>query len=347
MPKRNEKLSEEQVLILENLVETSDCGQDIKRAQAILMLEEHVSAQMLLKFTGIKTSYAYKLRKRFEKKGLAGILTKKRKPRSRLTKKQQLEILEAIKTSTPRDHEYESAFWNTAILADWIKEKYNVEFKSKSRFYILFKEAKFTYHKPDKQYKNRDPKQIEAWEKEIAPIIEEYMNNPEAILLTEDEMILTTQTTFQKIWLPEGEFPKIDVSNTRKRCCIYGFLNAKTGKEHAFKAVASNADETVRTLTEIEKIYPDGKIVIVWDNGPSHKNEKVKAFLRSRENKFHLIQLPPYAPEKNPQEHVWKAGRANVTHNKFIENIDAATDDFVSYLNNSTFQYKILNLPKL
>lgn len=46
--------------------------------------------------------------------------------------------------------------------------------------------------------------------------------------------------------------------------------------------------------------------------------------------------------ELNPQEHVWKEGRNKVTNNKFIENIDKATDEFVDYLNTTRFNYSLL-----
>ena len=140
-----------------------------------------------------------------------------------------------------------------------------------------------------------------------------------------------------------NEFPKIDISNTRKRRGIYGFLNANTGQEHAFKTERVNSSGTVKSLDEIGKAYPNKKIVILWDNAKWHQSTEVKEFLGATTYKFHLIQLPPYAPELNPQEHVWKAGRANVTHNRFIENIDSATDGFVTYLNNSIFKYKIFS----
>jgi transposase len=339
MPKRKESLSEAMINELRDFVDTNECATDVKRAQAILMLNQNIDEQILIMLTGIDKPYAHKFRKRYEKRGLKGIETKKRKPRSRLTKKQLREIKSMLQNSTPRAYEYDSDFWSTPILADIIKKDYAVEYKSKTSFYLLFKEAKFTYHKPDKQYKNRKQEIIDTWEKETLPIIKDHMQDPDTVVLTEDEMILTTHTTFQKIWLPVGEFPKIDISNTRKRRGIYGFLNAKTGREHAFKTEYLNSEETVKALKEIAKLYLGKKIVIVWDNCSWHKSEEVKEFLLTTIHNFCLINFPPYAPEKNPQEHVWKAGRANTTHNKFIDNIDTATDEFVAYLNNSIFNY--------
>ncbi len=62
------------------------------------------------------------------------------------------------------------------MLTRLIKEQYNVHYKSKTSYYIFFKEAKFTYHKPDKQYKERDQTVIDNWKKTYFHIIKNYSN---------------------------------------------------------------------------------------------------------------------------------------------------------------------------
>ncbi len=55
-----------------------------------------------------------------------------------------------LQNPSPRDFGYSEDYWLTYILARLIKEQYNVHYKSKTFYYIFFKETKFTYHKPDK-----------------------------------------------------------------------------------------------------------------------------------------------------------------------------------------------------
>ncbi len=52
------------------------------------------------------------------------------------------------------------------------------------------------------------------------------------------------------------------------------------------------------------------------------------------------MKKKPYTPELNPQEHVWKTGRYNITHNNLIDNIDKVTGRFIPFLNNTIFDYK-------
>jgi transposase len=154
-------------------------------------------------------------------------------------------------------------------------------------------------------------------------------------------MVLSTQTTFQKIWLKKGEYPKIEVSNTKKNKSIYGFLNLKTGCEHAFIKDWQNMHITVEVLKEIRRLYPEQKILLFWDGAGWHRGSKVREFIES-DGSIEVVYFSPYSPEENSQEHVWKAGRSNITHNKFIPDIEKAANDFVNCLNENIFEYKLL-----
>lgn len=140
-------------------------------------------------------------------------------------------------------------------------------------------------------------------------------------------MVLSSTTTFQKIWLKKGEHPKIEVSNTKKNKSIYGFLNIKTGQEHAFIKDWQNMHITVEVLKEIRALYPDKKIMPFWDGAGWHRGSAVQDFIKE-DGRIEIIYFPPYSPEENPQEHVWKAGRSNVTHNTFIPDIKKSCNPF-------------------
>lgn len=154
-------------------------------------------------------------------------------------------------------------------------------------------------------------------------------------------MHLSTQTTVQKIWLPQGDYPKIEVASKRESRSIYGFLNVKTGQEHAFKTKWQSMYITADILKELRKIYPAQKLFLIWDKAGWHKGSVAQEFIK-QDGDIKTLYFPTDAPEENPQEHVWKNGRSHVTHNLFIKDIDKTTDDFISYLNNTTFSYSLL-----
>lgn len=340
--KKVKRLSIKELSELQEVVRKSKSTIEVKRAQAIMFINDKCNEVTIRIMTGYSKSTASALRKKYQKKGFEGIKARERTPKKLLTKSQLAEIVQAVQETLPNQHDINADFWTTSILALFIKIKYNVVYKSKNSYRLIFKDAHFTYHKPDKQYHDRKQDVIDKWYQETAPLIKKEIEKPDQVVLAGDEMILTTQTTTQKVWLPCGESVRIEASNKRDRRCLYGFLNVKTGQEHAFKTHYTNSEMTVKILKKLLNIYPNQKIVIVWDNAPWHRSRIVRDFLEANPERFHLFAFPPYYPDENPQEHVWKTGRAKITHNVFIEKIDPATDQFVDFLNQTKFKYKFL-----
>ena len=66
-----------------------------------------------------------------------------------------------------------------------------------------------------------------------------------------------------------------------------------------------NAQATISFLDKIEKAYPaKRKIHIFLDNARYYKNQSVKNYLEGSKIQLHF--LPPYSPNLNPIERLWK-----------------------------------------
>lgn len=326
---------------------TESTSREIKQAQAILLIDEGVDAKTAALVTAYAEKHAYKLRARYLRFGKA-VITDKRKPKAKelLTKQQRAEIIQTIRTKRPRElgtYYQNCEYWTTGVLGEYITRTYHAQYKSKTSHYLLFKQARFTYHKPGKVSERRNEQGAQQWRTEATKQIEAAWNDPNTVILTEDEMHLSTQTTVQKIWLPKGEYPNIEVARKREARSIYGFLNVKTGKEHAFKTKWQNMYITADIIPEVRKAYPDKKLLLLWDQAGWHKGKEAQRAIKEDGN-IETMYFPAAAPEENPQEHVWKSGRSHITHNAFIQDIDAATDAFVAYLNTTKFPYSLVGL---
>jgi transposase len=342
--KKQTKLNQKQTDELQVLIEGRDTpGPVVRRAQAVLMVNGETDAFTVKALTGFSRKHSFTLRANYLKAGIETLQDRRRRgPKEMLSIKQRNEVADILRNKKPTDHGYKSLYWTTGILGHFIERRYGVKYKSKTSYYLLFRKAEFTYHKPGRVYEKRDEGEVEKWKGETKPKIEKAMREENTVILTEDEMILSTQTTFQKIWLPKGEYPKIEVSNTRKNRSVYGFLNIKTGREHAFKTERQNMHETVKILKKLRKFYPDRNLLLVWDGAGWHRGSEVQKWIEKDKN-TQTLYFPRYSPEENPQEHVWKKGRSQITHNHFIKDIDKATDEFVKYLNSTKFPYKLLD----
>jgi transposase len=51
------------------------------------------------------------------------------------------------------------------------------------------------------------------------------------------------------------------------------------------------------------------KVALFWDNAGWHKGSVVQEYIK-KDGNITVIHFPTYAPEENPQEHVWKSPRS-------------------------------------
>lgn len=247
--KKAPKLSDHQKTELKELLKDRESNpSESRRCQAILMLNDGIDISIIMEYTLFTRSHIYELRKKYIEKGIASLKSKPKKKKELLTKNQLALIEEALRTKSPKDFGFSSDFWTTSVLAYLIKEQFGVAYKSKTSIYILFKKASLSFHKPGQVYKNRNQKVVDEWMRDTLPLVEEVIKDKDTVVLASDEMILRSQTTFQKIWLPRNEFPKIEVSNKRMRISIYGFLDLRSGKQYAYSAdrCASNGSSSLK-----------------------------------------------------------------------------------------------------
>ena len=73
-------------------------------------------------------------------------------------------------------------------------------------------------------------------------------------------------------------------------------------------------------LRELERVSPvEGRTVIVITDNAKYHHAKLHADWRAaRQGHFGLDFLPPYSPELNPIERVWKRTRRNCLHNVYF-----------------------------
>src|SRR5690606_4859928 len=82
-----------------------------------------------------------------------------------------------------------------------------------------------------------------------------------------------------------------------------------------------NADSTIRFFQKMEGAYPDKrKIHVFCDNAPYYRNNSVQSFLETSKITLHF--LPPYSPNLNPIERLWKWMKERVLYNTYYEDFD-------------------------
>lgn len=308
---------------------------------AVLLLVSHGDIEL----SGYTGDHAKRLKARYLRHGIDAFRDKRTSQRDRvLTVAERTEVIRVLEMRQPKDvlPGCTDEYWSTYWLGQYIHQHFGKRYKSKTSHYLLFREAKLTFHLPGKAYEKADPAVRAAWVKETQPILARYWTELDTVILCEDEMVLTNATTTQRIWLPKGEYPPVlDINTTKKRQSFYGFLNLKTGQQHAFVTDWQNMHITKGVLAKVREMYPAQKLVIFWDNAGWHRGSEVQNWIAQDQN-TETVYFPPYTPDLNPQEHVWKAGRSNVSHNQHITKLEETAEQFRQYLEQTTFAYELL-----
>jgi len=153
-------------------------------------------------------------------------------------------------------------------------------------------------------------------------------------------MNLNQETKTKNVWYRKGEEPVIEAKRKGESTNFYGALNMGTGQCSAMKTEKQNSQTTIDFLKKLLKIYQNRKIFLIWDNAGWHKSKEIRRFLseiNKGETKLELFNFPPYSPEFNPQEHVWKALRQKITHNRLEKDFSVLIKICLKFLKGNDF----------
>jgi len=150
----------------------------------------------------------------------------------------------------------------------------------------------------------------------------------------EDECHFKLTLTIIRAWFLAGTTPQIKSQVDRFKVSVYGAMGCN-GQLIIHSEEIFNADSFKRFLLVIlKKATTDGKkILLVLDNARYHHANKLADFIESIKDRLELFFLPPYSPDINAIEMVWKKTRRGVTHNRYFPTLAKLKKSLFSYWN--------------
>jgi len=137
-------------------------------------------------------------------------------------------------------------------------------------------------------------------------------------LMFQDETRFGRMVRPRRCWAPAPLRPVISNGYERQFVYVYGAVSPLQGELDWRLCREMNAARMGEFLTQVSQAHPTDLIVMVVDGASSHKAKE----LAIPEN-IRLLPLPPYAPELNPQEHVWDELREKEFPNRVFNHLDA------------------------
>lgn len=148
--------------------------------------------------------------------------------------------------------------------------------------------------------------------------------NEEIDLWSLDECHFQQHGTRCRMWVPpEDKDPIILNAPTRKSAALFGAVNIRSGRLITMLTPKFNAETFELFLHKLMRHRKrSGKTVVIIDNAPYHHATALKPLLNKYNNLLKLDYLPPYSPELNPIERVWKFLRRRCTHNQYFDTLE-------------------------
>tara|TARA_B100000579_G_C22711708_1_gene794908 strand:+ start:81 stop:1109 length:1029 start_codon:yes stop_codon:yes gene_type:complete len=213
------------------------------------------------------------------------------------------------------EHLTEVTYSHVQQICRYIDDKWHIKYsvagmnKWLHQHSFSYKKLKGVPHKVDEQLQ--------------AEFVEEYeelkarVSDDEPILFM-DAVHPTQATKLSFGWIRVGENKAIQTTGSRTRLNIIGAIQLGRLSEAITEQYQTINSESVKDfLTQVREQYQTSGIInLILDGAGYHRSKEVKE--RAKELNIELHYLPPYSPNLNPIERLWKVMNELVRNNRYF-----------------------------
>jgi hypothetical protein len=134
----------------------------------------------------------------------------------------------------------------------------------------------------------------------------------------QDEARFGRMVRIRRCWAKRPERPTVCNGYEREFVYVYGAVSPVQGQLDWMLAAQMNTNTMSEFLAQVAVAHRREFIIMVVDGASSHVAKDLVVPKNIR-----LIRLPPYAPELNPQEHVWDELREKEFPNRVYADMDS------------------------
>jgi transposase len=281
------------------------------RTLAIGALQKGMHPEDVANLYDVGRSTVFNWLKQYKKIGPAALVVKIAPGRTpRLTDKQREQVRKLIVGRDPRQLQFDFALWTRQMVRDLIKREFGVDYTLQAIGNILH-DMGLSPQRPLVRAYEQNPELVRRWKDEEYPAIVRAAKAAGGSIFFCDEAGIRTDYHSGTTWAPVGQTPIVRGTGNRKSINMISAISLR-GKIHfSFLAGNLNSELFISYLKMLMHDIP-GPIFLIVDGYPSHKSKETLEFVQSTKGRLNLFFLPPYSPELNPGEWIWK----NIKHDR-------------------------------
>jgi transposase len=215
-----------------------------------------------------------------------------------------------IEGSDPRQYQLEFALWTRELVQQLIWAQFRIRLSVVSVGRLL-RTLGFSPQRPVFRASQQDPERVRRWREQDYPTIRAEAAQAGAVIYFADEAGIRSDYHSGTTWAPVGKTPV--VASTGARHSV-NMISAVTPKGRLRFSVFTGSMTAKVFLEFVRRLLHDepGPVFLIVDGHPVHRSKTVREFIDRTDGRLRLFLLPPYSPELNPDEWVWK----NVKHDR-------------------------------
>ena len=212
-------------------------------------------------------------------------------------------------------HLTQFTFAHTHQIVSYISENFGVKFTVAGLNKWLHRNG-FSYKKP-KGVPHKFDKQKQAEFKEKYEVLKAKKPDDEPIVFM-DAVHPTMATKLSYGWIRKGEDKQVNTTGSRTRLNIIGGIQlGKLAEAVTAQYERINQGAVVDFLVKLKAQHAKAeRIHLILDGAAYHRADSVKE--KANELKIERHYLPPYSPNLNPIERLWKVMNEHVRNNEYF-----------------------------
>jgi len=203
------------------------------------------------------------------------------------------------------EYGFETPLWTCKKIKKILQQRFDKKIHT-TNIMRWIKKLNITNQKPQRRAFQRDEKAVAMWLSKEWPKIQAHCRRWQALLYFQDEAGISLTPVMGKTWAPKGKTPIVKVTGKRGGLCVTSAISPAGKLIFRIEKKRVNADIHIEFLEQMLKQHPKRKIIVIEDRAPAHRAKKVKEFVGKNKRRLAVYLLPSYAPELNPDEHVWE-----------------------------------------
>lgn len=300
------------------------------KLSVLVMLDEGLTQELVSTLLGIGLGTVNKCKQKYDSEGLDKYLDKHYVPYSGKLTDEQLAMLE---------DEVSAGMYSTCCqINDWIEENFGLRY-SESGLRSILRKLDFNYKKTTSVPGGLDSTEQSAFLAQLEPFLAETDTENEVVCFM-DAVHPQHNTRSDYVWAKRGQDKEMRSNTGRNRVNINGAMNAHAPEEVTIvEADCINAQSTQKLLEKLLERYKSKESIwVIADNARYYDNKTLREWV-GKHPKLQMIHLPPYSPNLNLIERLWKYMRKKVINLHYYPKFDDFRQALMEFFQNIE-QYK-------